>query len=192
MALFNTLKVERANFTENSVECTVYFVGDPHIELRFQEPGKFLRRKLKYGFDDIKTLEILTQDNAKNVSAAVGWGLLGTVVAGPIGLVAGGLLGLKKDDIVCVLRFHDDKTLLVRTTTKVFNRLDAIVAGGKLLGPEVSEHANQPFRELTGSEPQNDMGPTSVADELLQLKQLRDEGVLTEEEFAQQKAKILG
>ena len=34
-------------------------------------------------------------------------------------------------------------------------------------------------------------GPTSTADELSKLAALRDQGVLTDEEFAQQKAKLL-
>ena len=36
-----------------------------------------------------------------------------------------------------------------------------------------------------------EQSPTSVADELLKLKSLLDIGVLTEEEFAQQKMKLL-
>jgi hypothetical protein len=34
--------------------------------------------------------------------------------------------------------------------------------------------------------------PTGVAQELRELARLRDEGIITEEEFAQQKAKLLG
>jgi hypothetical protein len=49
-------------------------------------------------------------------------------------------------------------------------------------------------RDARSDEPSDGagVGPTSVADELRKLVELRDEGVLTDEEFAVQKARLLG
>ena len=64
-----------------------------------------------------------------------------------------------------------------------------IAQGGKMQERQVAHAAavqkaqNQYIREVAGG---------GTADELAKLKQLRDEGVLTDEEFAAQKAKLLG
>ena len=65
-----------------------------------------------------------------------------------------------------------------------------IAEGGKMQQRQIDHAAamqkaqNQYIREVASS--------GSIADELAKLKDLRDSGVLTDEEFAAQKAKLLG
>ncbi len=67
-----------------------------------------------------------------------------------------------------------------------------IVHGGDMQRRKLDEAAqmqqaqNDYIRQVAGS------GEASTADQLEKLKNLHDQGVLTDEEFAQQKAKVLG
>lgn len=67
-----------------------------------------------------------------------------------------------------------------------------IVHGGDMQKRKLDEAAqmqqaqNEYIRQVAGS------GGDSTADQLEKLKGLHDQGVLTDEEFAQQKAKVLG
>jgi putative oligomerization/nucleic acid binding protein len=57
-----------------------------------------------------------------------------------------------------------------------------------------SRRGSERIRLFLGTSPQNAAGaapPVSIADELVKLAQLRDSGVLSPDEFAQAKAKLL-
>ena len=80
------------------------------------------------------------------------------------------------------------------TVKKVYPQLFELVASSsedsELKSKEYDENAPS---DTTKSEVRNDTTPELfVADELTKLKQLLDAGVLTKEEFAHQKAKLLG
>ena len=68
-------------------------------------------------------------------------------------------------------------------------KMEEVVAFVKGRIDEVKRAANAPVQTVTVAAP---VAPNFIADELLKLKQLVDMGVLTQEEFDQQKKKILG
>lgn len=68
-------------------------------------------------------------------------------------------------------------------------KMEEVVAFVKGRIDEVKRAANAPVQTATVAAP---VAPHLIADELLKLKQLVDMGVLTQEEFDQQKKKILG
>jgi len=66
-----------------------------------------------------------------------------------------------------------------------------LIVRGEGIWNREAEHARKSDRAFQDYVRQT-AGPTSTADELSKLATLRDQGVLSEEEFAQQKTKLLG
>lgn len=74
---------------------------------------------------EIEMIEVATEDNVKKLSGAVGWGVAGGLILGPVGLLAGLLLGGKKKEVTFVARFKDGRKLLATTDNKTFTKLQA-------------------------------------------------------------------
>jgi hypothetical protein len=70
---------------------------------------------------DISSVEIVTEENSKRVLGTAGWGIAGATLLGPIGLLAGLLLGGKGKKITFVCQFKDGKKILATTDNKTFN-----------------------------------------------------------------------
>ena len=73
----------------------------------------------------IESVEIAAQHNTVKFGGAVGWGAAGAVLAGPLGLVAGALLGGRGKKVVFVATFKDGRKLLAQTDSKTFAELKA-------------------------------------------------------------------
>ncbi|MDD5211465.1 MAG: hypothetical protein PHV62_03555 [Sulfuricurvum sp.] len=75
----------------------------------------------------LETVDMANEENVKKVAGTVGWGVAGAVVLGPVGLLAGLLLGGKKKDITFIAKFKDGRKLLATTDSKTFTKLQAAV-----------------------------------------------------------------
>jgi hypothetical protein len=84
-------------------------------------PGKFPYERIN--FDKIAAVEPITQESRTSLAGAVGWGAVGTALAGPVGLLAGALLGGKKQDQVVAVRFTDGRSVLLECPPKDFKWL---------------------------------------------------------------------
>ncbi len=81
-----------------------------------------------------------------------------------------------------------------KNANEVLSELELILAENQSAASQVvSQPPNEPksATPLVQQPPHPQQSPTLVADELLKLKQLLDMGVLTQEEFDQQKQKLL-
>lgn len=171
-----------------------------------------------FNYTDI--IEVSYEENGnqlytKSAGRAVGGAIVGGVLMGGAGAVVGGLSGASKQnkevksiDIKillrstsrssCVLHFKDiDRVLktkedsdrkMYETFTKNANEakdiLSVIIDNAKQI--QVSAPVAQPLvQQVQSSSP-------SVADELAKLAKLKADGILTDEEFQIQKAKLLG
>lgn len=76
---------------------------------------------------ELATVELATEDSVKRVGGTVGWGAAGAVLLGPVGLLAGLLLGGRGKDITFVATFKDGRKLLATTDSKTFTKLQAAV-----------------------------------------------------------------
>lgn len=74
---------------------------------------------------ELAEVDVATEDTVKKLGGTVGWGLAGAVALGPVGLLAGLLLGGKKKEITFVARFKDGRKLLATTDNKTFTKLKA-------------------------------------------------------------------
>lgn len=73
----------------------------------------------------VTEFQIVTEDNVKTLTGAVGWGAAGAVVLGPVGLLAGLLLGGTKKQVAFFCRFADGRKILGRTEPFVIETLHA-------------------------------------------------------------------
>ena len=170
-------------------------------------------------FNYIDIIEVSYEENGnqlytKSAGRTVGGAIVGGVLMGGAGAVVGGLSGANKQnkevksiDIKillrstsrssCVLHFKDiDRVLktkedsdrkMYETYTKNANEakdiLSVIIDNAKQI--QVSAPVAQPLIQQVPS------SSSSIADELAKLAKLKADGILTEEEFQAQKAKLL-
>lgn len=171
-----------------------------------------------FNYTDI--IEVSYEENGnqlytKSASRTVGGAIVGGVLMGGAGAVVGGLSGASKQNkevksidvkillrstsrSSCVLHFKDiDRVLktkedadrkMYETFTKNANEakdiLSVIIDNAKQI--QVSAPVAQPLVQQVSSP------SPSVADELAKLAKLKADGILTDEEFQMQKAKLLG
>lgn len=72
---------------------------------------------------EFEKVEIVTEENKKKVLGTVGWGAAGALMLGPLGLLAGLLLGGKKKEVCFAGTFKDGRKLLATTDAKTFKKI---------------------------------------------------------------------
>lgn len=77
--------------------------------------------------DQLDTIDIATEESVKKIGGTVGWGVAGAVILGPVGLLAGLLLGGKKKEVTFVAKFKDGRKLMASTDSKTFTKLQAAI-----------------------------------------------------------------
>jgi hypothetical protein len=73
----------------------------------------------------ISRVEIATQENVKRIGGTVGWTLVGGALFGPLGAVAGFVMGGKNQNIVFTVEFRDGKRFLATGNTKTYTAIQA-------------------------------------------------------------------
>lgn len=74
----------------------------------------------------IETLAIASEENVKKLEGTVGWGIAGAVLLGPVGLLAGLLLGGKNKEITFILKLIDGRKMLASTENATYTKLTAL------------------------------------------------------------------
>lgn len=168
-------------------------------------------------FDKIISVEYLengTTLSSKSTMRTIGGTLVGGVIAGGAGAVVGGLSGnskqvqkIKQVQVKIRLRDISEPSLVITTFdaatmtskpdgVKESNMEGNILKQGIQDGKRITDIVSVIIDEVDKGADKNDESPvnqhTSVADELKKLADLKNEGILTEEEFRLQKSKILG
>ncbi|MED4908867.1 SHOCT domain-containing protein [Brevibacillus centrosporus] len=170
-------------------------------------------QKRKISYKDLLQSEIIedgVQVTSTSRASQIGGALIGAVVAGGIGAIIGGLSGkqettkkVKKIDLK--LTINDTKNPIF--TINFFDIGDVTVTKDNPNYREAIEKANhwhnlmsvlirradEEERKIQNQSIQKitQGTTTSIADELLKLSNLLKEGIITQEEFNQQKAKIM-
>lgn len=97
----------------------------------------------KVAFAEIASVERISEESGRSMGGALGWGVAGALIAGPIGAVGAGLLGSKKDIVTfrCVLR---DRTQFIgQMKAKPFAAFEAHF----LLAPPAPPEEQAPIAE---------------------------------------------
>lgn len=75
----------------------------------------------------LETVDIATEESVKRLGGTIGWGAVGGLLLGPLGLLAGVLVGGRDKEVTFVARFRDGRKLLATTDSKTFTKLQAAV-----------------------------------------------------------------
>ncbi|MBU4495823.1 MAG: hypothetical protein L6425_02140 [Candidatus Aminicenantes bacterium] len=75
----------------------------------------------------LASVEVASEESVKKMGGTIGWGVAGTLLAGPIGLLAGLLLGGKKKEVTFIAKFKDGRKLMATTDSGTYKKLLAAV-----------------------------------------------------------------
>lgn len=74
---------------------------------------------------ELQSIEPASEESVKKVGGTLGWGAVGAVALGPVGLLAGLVLGGKGKDVTFVAVLKDGRKMLATTDSKTFAKLQA-------------------------------------------------------------------
>ncbi|NIE73863.1 hypothetical protein F3J45_05310 [Pantoea sp. Ap-967] len=69
-------------------------------------------------------LRLASLESSRSLGSALGWGMAGALVAGPVGLLAGLWLGGKEEEVTFLATFKDGRKLLAITDGKTWSKID--------------------------------------------------------------------
>jgi hypothetical protein len=98
-----------------------FFASDGRLLLGI--PGKFFRQW--FPITEIAELEVASEEGAKRLGGTVGWGLAGAALLGPVGLLAGLLVGGKAKDVTFICQLKDGRKFLGTTDSKAYTKMSA-------------------------------------------------------------------
>lgn len=73
------------------------------------------------------SIEVASEESVKRAGGTIGWGAAGALVLGPVGLLAGLMLGGKSKDVTFIGVLHDGRKMLATTDSKTFTKLQAAI-----------------------------------------------------------------
>lgn len=217
-SLKNDLK-EKGEFTiskyVNGFAGTYFFAIDEINEkIGFSSNNK----KTFINFTDIIGVELIENGNIvikKNTTRTIGGAIVGGVLAGGAGAIVGGLSGSSTQknkvtsvqvkillrnidkpslDIICFESWMNSK--IVKTFRENRQEEDYVYRIGKRNAVEIKDLISVIIDRIDNKnksiiEQSTSISTNSIADELLKLTSLKENGILSEEEFSIQKNKIL-
>jgi hypothetical protein len=95
-----------------------------HGKFLMKNEGSFFREKILSS--KIDKLELATEESVISIGGAAGWGVAGSVLLGPIGLLAGLILGGKSKDITFICVFKDGRKFLGTASSSVYTALQKV------------------------------------------------------------------
>lgn len=110
-------KIIAGDFSKDNVIKIV--AGKPAIVPK--DGGLF--NKVNFINNDIKSIEIITEENKKKFIGTAGWGLVGGLALGPLGLIAGILAGGNKKEILIACELKDGKKLIAEVDSKIYKSM---------------------------------------------------------------------
>lgn len=96
------------------------------LSLATDEIGWAGRKMISYSAPDVISVEIANEESVKRAGGTVGWGVAGAVLLGPVGLLAGLLIGGRGKDVTFVATFKDGKKVLATTDSKTYTKVLAM------------------------------------------------------------------
>jgi hypothetical protein len=110
-----------------------------------------------YKLEDLTELEVASEESTKKMMGAIGWGLVGDLALGPLGLLAGVLSGGKQTNVKFIGKFRDGRRMLATTDSKTFTAMQAALfnkALAPISPPEPAPSANRRQVDAAQSERQ--------------------------------------
>jgi hypothetical protein len=79
----------------------------------------------------LKSVIPQTEESVKKLPEMVGWGLAGAVILGPLGAVAGAMMGGNRKQMCALIELHDDRKFIATMDSKIYQELLAIAIRSK-------------------------------------------------------------
>ena len=76
---------------------------------------------------DLASVELVTEEEIPSIAKKLGLGVLGRFVAGPVGLIAGLVIGGSTKKVTFAATFKDGRRLLATTSNRAFVKMKAAV-----------------------------------------------------------------
>lgn len=128
---------------------------------------------------NITSVEMVTEENQKKFVGSAGWGLVGGLALGPLGLLAGVLAGGNKKEVCFACVLADGRKFIAKSDVKTYQKFVSLALPSTLTATKAEPPVSMPK--------DND-----VVSQLERLAKLKEQGILTEIEFIEQKNRILG
>lgn len=68
----------------------------------------------------VTSVEVATEENVKKVGGALGWGAAGAVIAGPVGLLAGAIIGGRGKDVTFIVTLRDGRRFMATASSGIY------------------------------------------------------------------------
>ena len=119
------IKIHAGDF--NKGKGTISFMlGNCSITPAYGDGDKWAPTSHPITAGNIEEISLATEDNVKRIGGTVGWGIAGAALLGPLGLLAGLLLGGKGKDVTFILKLKDGRKRLATTDSKPYTKLSAL------------------------------------------------------------------
>ncbi|MBE1446089.1 SHOCT domain-containing protein [Paenibacillus sp. OAS669] len=212
---------DRLNRMPNYKSTQKYSSPSGDITLSIDENSKqisfvntnFYHKDKTYKYRDILKSEILTDGisvTSTNRGSQLGGALLGGLLAGGVGALIGGLSGsttsqekVKKIELNIIVNdtanpihkiafLDSDFTSYAKDSHEYKDAYNTAYHCHQLIGVLIRQADEEDKRKEISTSSSNSQGNVSVADELRKLVQLKDEGIISGDEFEAQKKKLIG
>lgn len=77
----------------------------------------------------IAEADIASEESVKKLGGTLGWGITGAALLGPVGMLAGLLVGGRKSMVTFVARFDNGQKILGQTDSKTYSKIMAKTFG---------------------------------------------------------------
>ncbi len=144
-------------------------------------PEGFLKSRKIPLKEHLVAVEQITEENKYSVLGKAGWGTLGAIALGPVGLLAGIVLGGNSKELCCACKLDSGEEFLVTCDTEECQKLKKISIAPK----DTSFEGETIEAEAEAVERQD------ILNAIERLGKLREQGVVTDEEFNAKKAELL-
>ncbi len=98
----------------------------PHFNTHRIEWGFIFNRGDVTLNGNIALIEQITEENSKSFVGAAGWGLVGSIALGPVGLLAGVLSGGNSKEVTFACQLKDGRRFIARTDRTTFEILSKL------------------------------------------------------------------
>lgn len=114
------IKIHAGDFPKG--DATMHF---DQIGLPWQAGDGFTGKTIALA--ELEEIDVASEESVKRVGGTIGWGAAGALVLGPVGLLAGLLLGGKKTEVTFIAKFKGDRKMLGSTDSKTYKTMMATV-----------------------------------------------------------------
>ena len=120
--MFGEFKIQAGDF--DTIRKGMFSGGGGMLGGMFSMPKKDAWTAMeRYPADQVESLEVASEEAVKRIGGTAGWGLAGAALLGPVGLLAGLIIGGKGKDVTFIVKFKDGKKALCTANSKIYTKM---------------------------------------------------------------------